>query len=133
MYQTSPVENLKPQIGNGMSLCLTDDLAIAEMYLRGGLGVRHYVYQASWDAANLASEAELNGIVESLGWTMEDRFESQPYLAMKNAKVRAAVLAAGFDGAVYEDTHEGCNYETTELLREPEGFAWSLYRTVEPK
>lgn len=133
MYQTSPVENLKPVIGDGKSLCLTDDLAVAEMYLRGGSGVRHYTYQASWASANLASESELAAIVESLGWTVEDKFDSQPYLAMKNPKVRAAVLAAGFEGAVYEDTHEGCNYETTELLREPEGFAWSLYRVVEPQ
>lgn len=133
MYQTSPVENLTPVIGPGKTLCLTDDLAIAEMYLRGGLGVRHYTYLASWDSANLATESELSEIVESLGWTLEDRFDGQPYKAMKNDKVRAAVLAAGFDGVVYEDTHEGCNYETTELLREPEGFRWSLYRVVEPK
>lgn len=133
MFHVSPVENLKPVIGSGKTLCLTDDLAVAEMYLRGGLSARHYTYQASWDAATLASESDLSAIVESLGWTVEDRFEGQPYLAMQNAKVRAAVLSAGFDGAVYEDTHEGCNYETTELLREPEGFAWSLYRTAEPK
>lgn len=133
MYQTSPIENLKPVIGSGKSLCLTDDLAIAEMYLRGGLDARHYTYQASWDAANLASESDLSAIVESLGWSIEDKFDCQPYKAMKNAKVCAAVLAAGFDGVVYEDTHEGCNYQTTELLREPEGFAWSLYRVVDPK
>jgi len=131
MFQTSPVENLKPEFGGGKSLCLTDDLAIAESYLRGGLTARHYTYEASWESANLATERELEAIVASLGWTIEDDFYGQPYKAMKNAKVRAAVLAADYDGVVYEDTHEGCNYETTELLREPEGFAWKMLRAVE--
>jgi len=127
MYHTSPIANLVPEITAAKSLCLADDLEICQSYRRGGDSVEHHTYVASWDSANLASEADLTAIVESLGWDMEDKFECQPYLAMKNAKVRAAVLAAGFDGATYEDTHEGCNYMTTELLRQPEGF---MFRTL---
>lgn len=124
MYHSSPNPNMRPAIGNGRTLCLTDDLDIARMYQRGGDDVEHTVYRASWDSATIATESDLVAIVESLGWTM-DRFDGQPYLAMKNAKVRAAVIAAGYDGVSYEDTHEGCNYETTELVREPSGFSWA--------
>lgn len=129
-YCTSPIKDLKPVISAKNTLCLADDLAIAQAYLRGGLGVEHYTYTAEWDSANLATEKDLGAIVEAMGITIEDDFDCQPYLAMKNAAVRAAVVKAGFDGVSYEDTHEGCNYETTELLCEPEGFRFTFHSTV---
>ena len=129
MYHTSPIANLTASFANGASLCLADDLAVCQSYLRGG-DVIHYTYEADWTSANIADESDLASLVAGLGMDMDDRFDGQPYRAMKNAKVRAAVLAAGYDGVSYEDTHEGCNYTTTELLRAPEGFALRLHSTV---
>jgi hypothetical protein len=116
-----------PKISPKNTLCLTDDLEIARLYQRGGVDVQHRVYVADWDSANIATEAELAEIADQLGMGIDDRFDGQPYMAMKNVKIRQAVADVGFDGVEYEDTHDGCNYQTTELLREPEGFCWSIH------
>lgn len=121
MFHSSPRADLDPIISLERSLCLADDRNIAEMYRRGG-DAQHYLYEAEWASANLAGETDLAQIVGSLGLSVEDDFDCQPHLAMKSQKVRRALLAAGYEGACYEDTHEGCNYETVELLSRPEGF-----------
>lgn len=128
MFQTSPIANLTPEISVARSLCLADDINVAKLYLRG-TGT-HYIYRASWDGASLANEADIWAAAKKLGWT-PGRFEEQPYRAMKKLEVRQALADAGFDGASYGDTHDGLNYETTELIRRPEGFSFVLDSTVE--
>lgn len=128
MYHGSPIRNLKPEFSVERSLCLADDENIASSYLRGG-DCRHYVYSASWDrSAAIATEADLHDICEGLGITIHDGLE---YEAAKNEKVRKAIVAAGYVGVRYGDTHEGCNYECVEFFAEPEGFRWALWETVE--
>lgn len=131
MFHTSPVKDLVPKIGDGRTLCLGDDLNVCRSYRRGGDGVPHYTYSASWTDATLANEDDIRQAVANIGKDLDDHFESQPYLAMKNSKVRQSLLDAGFDGAEYEDTHEGANYQTVELLKEPEGFQFSLHSADE--
>lgn len=122
MWHCSDREIIDPKFSAERTLCLSDDRNVAMMYLRGAVGQTHYLYRGEWDSASIATEAELSGIVENLGLSLEGNFDGQPYLAMKKMKVRQAVLDAGYDGVEYEDTHEGCNYQTIELLRRPEGF-----------
>lgn len=128
MFQTSPIANLTPEISVAQTLCLADDINVAKLYLRGE--GTHYIYRADWDSASLATESDIWDVAQQLGWT-SDEFDGQPYKAMKNKKIRQALASKGFDGATYEDTHDGLNYETVELLRKPDGFSFALETTIE--
>lgn len=115
-YHCSPNASLVPTA----SLCVADDRNLAAMYLRGG-DITHYLYTFTWLASDItvADERALIETWERLTGRTHDEGEVATWRVAKNKKVRAALLAEGYDAISYGDTHAGCNYETTEFLRLP--------------
>ena len=127
MYHCSPIRDLAAEISVERSLCLADDADIAAAYLRGH--GEHFLYEARWDrGAAIATESELHEICDDIGVSIGEGLE---YEATKKDKVRKAIVAAGFDGVRYGDTHDGCNYTCVEFFVRPEGWKWSLVEVVE--
>jgi hypothetical protein len=123
MYHCSPIKDLSPVASVARSLCLADDRDIAAAYLRGD--AEHYLHEATWDSASIASESELHAICKTIGVRIGEGLE---YEATKKSAVRQAIVDAGFDAVRYGDTHEGCNYECVEFFAIPAGF---VFRCVE--
>jgi hypothetical protein len=125
MYHCSPIKGLAPVATVSRSMCVADDRDIAASYLRGD--AEHYLYEADWDSANIASESELHAICRTIGVKIAEGLE---YEATKKQLVRQAIVDAGFDGVQYGDTHEGCNYECVELFAIPTGFSFKCVEVL---
>lgn len=122
-YHCSPLADLSDRlrIGDGWTFCVADDTAIARLYLRGGDAI-HHLYTVEWDASDVsaAGEAEIIAAWRQVFPRREwDESRLPIWDAVKTPRVRAALLAAGYDALAYGDSHNGCDYETTEFLRRP--------------
>ncbi len=116
-YHCSPSSDLTPHA----NLCVADDRDIASAYRRGCDGVAHYLYTFSWNDSGVAvaDEATLIAAWERVTGREHDESAISTWDVAKNRSVRAALLADGYDAIAYGDSHEGCNYETTDFLRLP--------------
>ncbi len=117
-FHCSPVANLVPEIGGGRTLCVGDDRGIAASYLRGGLDTTHYLYTFEYPGRGLsiATEADIITAWEAAKGRKHNEMTTAIWDAVKVPAVRAALIAAGFEAVRYGDSHEGCDYETTEFL-----------------
>jgi hypothetical protein len=120
-YHCSPDADFVPAIGGGKTLCVADDAAVASLYLRGGKAT-HYLHTFAWDAGEMVVADERAIVDTYLRVTGRREYDPSQYPiwdVVKMPKVFAALVAEGYDALVYEDSHEGCNYTTTEFLRQP--------------
>lgn len=105
------------------NLCVADDKNVAAMYRRSG-AESHSLYTLAWDDADIqiADEATLIATFEQLTGKPHDEAEVATWDVAKAVMVRKALLAQGFSAIVYGDSHEGCNYETTDFLALPQSL-----------
>lgn len=126
-YHCSPKSELTIRDG----FCVADDSNVAAMYRRGG-DVSHYLYSITWgDDVSVASEAEMIATWERITKRTHDEAELSTWDVAQNGKVRKALIEAGYEAICYGDSHDGCNYETTDFMTIPATLKIVEVKTLE--
>ena len=107
LYHGTPETIKQLDTGCVLDFCLTDNRTAAASY-----GENVHEFQLNWDA-KIASEHDVREFFEADGW-----YEGMPtYEILDHSAARAALAAAGFDGAEFNDSYECGQMTTTRVFR----------------